>query len=122
MPEIYILRADAEENVFHGYECDAQNIKTFLENSSGIQKFALTVNIDIIYEEDAIIMGKPLNCALCDENGKVQKIFAGNIAVVKHEKSNIIDINKEDIEFVKKSLRPIARIFGGKIFFKPYDN
>lgn len=28
------------------------------------------------------------------------------------------DINKEDIEFVEKSLRPIERIFGGEVFFK----
>ena len=27
-------------------------------------------------------------------------------------------INKEDIEFVEKSLRPIERIFGGEVFFK----
>lgn len=83
-----------------------------------IQKFALTKNIDILYEEDAVIMGKTLNRVVCGEDGKVQKIFAGNIAAVKHEKDIIKDINKEDIEFVEKSLRPIERIFGGEVFFK----
>lgn len=36
----------------------------------------------------------------------------------KHEKDIIKDINKEDIEFVEKSLRPIERVFGGEVFFK----
>ena len=70
------------------------------------------------FEEDAVIMGKTLNRVVCGEDGKVQKIFAGNIAAVKHEKDIIKDINKEDIEFVEKSLRPIERIFGGEVFFK----
>lgn len=43
---------------------------------------------------------------------------AENIAAVKHEKDIIKDINKEDIEFVEKSLRPIERIYGGEVFFK----
>ena len=112
MPKIYILRADSAGNVYRGYECDAQDYSDMIKIPD-IQKFALTKNIDILYEEDAVIMGKTLNRAVCGEDGKVQKIFA-----VKHEKDIIKDINKEDIEFVEKSLRPIERIFGGEVFFK----
>lgn len=115
--KIYILRADSVGNVYRGYECDAQDYSDMIKIPD-IQKFALTKNIDILYEEDAVIMGKTLNRAVCGEDGKVQKIFAGNIAAVKHEKDIIKDINKEDIEFVEKSLRPIERIFGGEVFFK----
>lgn len=104
-------------NVYRGYECDAQDYSDMIKIPD-IQKFALTKNIDILYEEDAVIMGKTLNRVVCGEDGKVQKIFAGNIAAVKHEKDIIKDINKEDIEFVEKSLRPIERIFGGEVFFK----
>ena len=117
MPKIYILRADSAGNVYRGYECDAQDYSDMIKITD-IQKFALTKNIDILYEEDAVITGKTLNRAVCGEDGKVQKIFAGNIAAVKHEKDIIKDINKEDIEFVEKSLRPIERMFGGEVFFK----
>ena len=117
MPKIYILRADSAGNVYRGYECDAQDYSDMIKIPD-IQKFALTKNIDILYEEDAVIMGKTLNRAVCGEDGKVQKIFAGNIAAVKHEKDIIKDITTEDIEFVEKSLRSIERVFGGEVFFK----
>ena len=106
MPKIYILRADSAGNVYRGYECDAQDYSDMIKIPD-IQKFALTKNIDILYEEDAVIMGKTLNRAVCGEDGKVQKIFAGNIAAVKHEK-----------DIIKESLRPIERIYGGEVFFK----
>lgn len=60
MPKIYILRADSAGNVYRGYECDAQDYSDMIKIPD-IQKFALTKNIDILYEEDAVIMGKTLN-------------------------------------------------------------
>ena len=75
MPKIYILRADSAGNVYRWYECDAQDYSDMIKIPD-IQKFALTKNIDILYEEDAVIMGKTLNCAVCGEDGKVQKIIA----------------------------------------------
>ena len=74
MPKIYILRADSAGNVYRGYECDAQDYSDMIKITD-IQKFALTKNIDILYEEDAVITGKTLNRAVCGEDGKVQKIF-----------------------------------------------
>lgn len=69
MPKIYILRADSAGNVYRGYECDAQDYSDMIKIPD-IQKFALTKNIDILYEEDAVIMGKTLNRAVCGEDGK----------------------------------------------------
>ena len=54
MPKIYILRADSAGNVYRGYECDAQDYSDMI-NITEIQNFALTKNIDILYEEDAVI-------------------------------------------------------------------
>ena len=42
---------------------------------------------------------------------KMESLLISQLELIK-------DINKEDIEFVEKSLRPIERIFGGEVFFK----
>ena len=49
MPKIYILRADSAGNVYRGDECDAQDYSDMIKITD-IQKFALTKNIDILYE------------------------------------------------------------------------
>lgn len=57
------------------------------------------------------------------ESVKPERIFAGNVAVLKiartSEGSNEpIDIIDEDIEFIESVLRPIERIYAGVVYLK----
>lgn len=72
MPKIYILRADSAGNVYRGYECDAQDYSDMIKITD-IQKFALTKNIDILYEEDAVITEKRLTVRYAAKTEKCRK-------------------------------------------------
>ena len=61
------------------------------------------------------------------ESVKPERIFAGNVAVLKiartSEGSNEpIDIIDEDIEFIESVLRPIERIYAGVVYLKKEED
>ena len=61
------------------------------------------------------------------ESVKPERIFAGNVAVLKiartSEGSNEpVDIIDEDIEFIESVLRPIERIYAGVVYLKKEED
>ena len=57
------------------------------------------------------------------ESLKPERIFAGNLVVLKIESTSdgsneLVDIIDEDIEFIESVLRPIERIYAGVVYLK----
>ena len=104
----------------------------------------------LIAEKDAVVQGRTLNRAFYRlpvnneadkksadvkntihnkisnndlESVKPERIFAGNLAVIKIAKTSNgsnepVDITDEDIEFIENVLRPIERIYAGVVYLK----
>ena len=71
---------------------------------------------------DAVIMGLPLNRAVYDENGKFMTILAGDVFIVRKKGNQFMSICQKDIRLLNECLKPIVRIFGGKIDTKPVSD
>uniref|UniRef100_UPI004028D5C8 hypothetical protein n=1 Tax=Lachnospira sp. TaxID=2049031 RepID=UPI004028D5C8 len=89
-------------NLYRWYECDAQGYSDMIKITD-FQKFALTKNIDILYEEDAVIMGRSLNRAVYDENGSLRAILAGNLMVVRRNGKNYESICDDKCKCAKQT-------------------
>ena len=63
-------------------------------------------------------MGKTLKRAVFDERGDFITVLAGNLMMVRHEGDSFTSIQEEDVVVIEKLLKPIERIFDGKIFLK----
>ena len=89
----------------------------------------------LIAEKDAVVQGRTLNRAFYRltvhnkisnndlESLKPERIFAGNLVVLKIESTSdgsneLVDIIDEDIEFIESVLRPIERIYAGVVYLK----
>ena len=104
----------------------------------------------LIAEKDAVVQGRTLNRAFYRlpvnnetdkksadvkntvhnkisnkdlESLKPERIFAGNLVVLKIESTSdgsneLVDIIDEDIEFIETVLRPIERIYAGVVYLK----
>ena len=80
----------------------------------------------LIAEKDAVVQGRTLNNKISNkdlESLKPERIFAGNLVVLKIESTSdgsneLVDIIDEDIEFIESVLRPIERIYAGVVYLK----
>lgn len=80
--------------------------------------YFLNDEIAVIAAEDAVVMGRPLNRALYDENGRFKTVLAGNLMAVRCGRNSFASIRSEDILVLEKRLKPVERIFDGKIFLR----
>ena len=79
------------------------------------EMFTLNSDIILICKQDAVVRGLPLNRVVYDEAGKFITILAGNIFAVRRNGTEFMSICDEDIEIINQCLKPIVRIFNGKI-------
>lgn len=61
------------------------------------------------------------------ESVKPERIFAGNVVVLKIARTSdgsneLVDIIDEDIEFIESVLRPIERIYAGVVYLKKEED
>lgn len=117
----YLIRVNEKlGTIYKGYLCDVGNSvefrKKYIEDTIEIHN--LCNNINIICEDEAVIMGRTLNRAFYDEDGKLKNVFAGNLMVVRYDENGFSSIYKEDIENIEKMLQPIDHIACGKVFLK----
>lgn len=125
----------------------------YIEESCGIDELDmvwLNDSLLLIAGKDAVVQGRTLNRAFYRlpvnneadkksadvkntihnkisnnhlESVKPERIFAGNLAVLKIAKTSDgssvpVDITDEDIEFIENVLRPIERIYAGVVYLK----
>ena len=116
----YLLRADSSGQLYCGYIADVENSLAFEQKYVGdrIDVYPLTDDIDVIGGKEAVVMGKTLNRAVFDERGDFITVLAGNLMMVRHEGDSFTSIQEEDVVVIEKLLKPIERIFDGKIFLK----
>lgn len=116
----YLLRADSSGQLYRGYIADVENSLAFEQRYVGdrIDVYSLTNNIDVIGGDEAVVMGRTLNRAVYDERGNFITVLAGNLMVVRHEGDSFASIHEEDVAVIEKMLKPIERIYNGKIFLR----
>lgn len=114
----YLLKVSNQGEQYQGYFEEVENsLKAEQKFVDGlIAVIHLTDEIDIIYGDESLIQGKPLNRALYDLQGNFITAFLGNIMVVRHEGDSFVSIRYEDKEIIEKCLKPIERIFAGQVF------
>lgn len=116
----YLMRADSSGQLYQGYIAEVENSLDFEKKYVGdrIDVYPLTEDIAIITGDEAVIMGRILNRAVCDESGKFVTVLAGNLMAVRHLEDSFVSIREEDVPVIEKLLKPVERIFDGKIFLK----
>lgn len=95
---------------YKGYFGSLQNTLEAKQKYVGglIQVVTLNGVVDIICNEEGKVMGLPVNRAILDEDGKPVDILVGDIVAVRHdEEGNFTDIHEEDIQIIRKYLRPV---------------
>lgn len=110
---VYIMRTDEEGVVYRGYQARIES--GLLE---GEYIYPIDDGIGIACGEDAVVMGRTLNRAVYDRNGNFKTVLAGDLVAVRYDGKCFSDIQKEDIIFIEKLLKPIGRIAYGKVFLK----
>ena len=98
-------------------------------DSKNIDEGCGTDELDIVWLNDSLLLidvkntvhNKISNNDL--ESLKPERIFAGNLVVLKIESTSdgsneLVDIIDEDIEFIETVLRPIERIYAGVVYLK----
>ena len=107
------LRVD-EENIQRGYIGEIQN--TLVDKQSYVGGYIEVISvdgvIDLICNEDGKLLHLPSNRALVGEEGQILDVVVGNIVCVRHDKDGeFTSISEEDMETIKKYLRP-CKIIG----------
>ncbi len=92
------------------------------EKEKGRCVLVYLLRVKIICGEDAVVLGKPLNRAWYDDNGKLVTVFAGTLMFVRREGRQLVNMRKEDVELIERSMKPIERIACGRVFTKPEDS
>ena len=141
----YILCKCADRRI------DSKNILSGFKLSKSLLLIVwLNDGLLLIAEKDAVVQGRTLNRAFYRlpvnnetdkksadvkntvhnkisnkdlESLKPERIFAGNLVVLKIESTSdgsneLVDIIDEDIEFIESVLRPIERIYAGVVYLK----
>lgn len=118
----YFFRVDAA-TPYKGYMGEIENTFKAMKNCIGgrITTYDFTDEIVVVAEEDAVILGRPLNRALFDSNGERITVFAGNLMFVRHEEDRFTSLQAEDVVLIEERFKPIERIFGGEVYLKPAD-
>lgn len=114
----YLFRVGENGQQYQGFFAEVENsLKAEQEFVDGlIAVVHLTDEIDIIYDDEALIQGKPINRALYDLQGNFITAFLGNIMVVRHKDDSFTSIRYEDKDIIEKCLKPIECIFAGQVF------
>lgn len=139
----YILDKCADRRI------DSKNIDESCDTDE-LDMMWLNDSLLLIAEKDAVVQGRTLNRAFYRlpvnnetdiksadvkntvhkkisnndlESLKPERIFAGNLVVLKIESTSdgsneLVDIIDEDIEFIETVLRPIERIYAGVVYLK----
>ena len=141
----YVMRVDESGQQYQGYLSEIRIVQTWEreKNCAAIGKPEKVTMVDVetdlygkkgeefmeltefsndmvfMCKPNAVIMGLPLNRAVYDENGKFMTILAGDVFVVRKKETQFMSICQKDITLLNECLKPIVRIFGGKIDTKP---
>lgn len=113
-----------EKTTYHGYMSEIEDSFEALKNYIGgrITTYDFTDEIVLVAEEDAVVLGRPLNRVLYNNDGERLAVFAGNLLFVRHEGDKFISLHARDIELIEERFKPIERIFGGKVYLKPVND
>lgn len=116
----YLLRVDSSGQLYRGYIAEVENSLAFEQRYVGdrIDVYTLTNDIDVIGGDEAVVMGRTLNRAVYDKRGNFITVLAGTLMAVRHEGDYFTSIHEEDVVVIEKMLKPIERIYCGKIFLK----
>lgn len=121
---VYLLRIDKERRQYRGYLENVRDLAAAKQRlvADDTEEISLTEEIKIICGEDAVVLGKPLNRAWYDDNGKMVTVFAGTLMFVRREGRQLVNMRKKDVELIERSMKPIERIACGRVFTKPEDS
>lgn len=113
------MRVDEKGGQYQGYVAEIENVNKYVREFIGgdIETVNLTNEIVIICKEDAVVLGSPLNRAMY-RAGNLITIFSGNIMAVRQTSAGYTDLCDADIEVVESCMKPIARIYDGRVFTK----
>lgn len=116
----YMMCVDECGQQYQGYLFEVENLQEYKKLCADglMEKLELENDIIVMCEPEAVVRGLPLNRAVYDENGKFITILAGNIVVLKCRNRKFIHMSQEDIVWINQHLKPIVRIFNGKIYTK----
>ena len=89
---VYLLRVDKERRQYRGYLENVRDLAAAKQRlvADDTEEISLTDEIKIICGEDAVVLGKPLNRAWYDDNGKLVTVFAGTLMFVRREGRQLI--------------------------------
>lgn len=115
----YFLRA-SHQVIYRGYLSEIRG-SPGLQQECGdgeVERTALNEEFMLLGGRDAVVLGKTLNRAFYDEDGKFVTVFAGDLLVLRYQGDTFGSVLEEDVEKIESMLKPIDHIAGGNIFLK----
>ena len=114
----YFMEVNENGVVFSGRTGVIKNTFQALQDYMGmpVKMVHLTEKVVVIMKED-IEQNAPVNRALVKE-GNIEEIFTGNLLCVRQGKSGFDSIEDEDIDVIRKYLKPVFDLDGQLIIRK----
>ncbi|MDD6069773.1 MAG: hypothetical protein PUC12_03025 [Clostridiales bacterium] len=119
---VYFMEVNENGVVFAGRIGVIKNTLQDIENYLGmpVKIVHLTEKLVVVMKQE-MEQKSPVNRAFV-KNGKIVEIFTGNLICVRQEESEFSSIEDEDVDVIRKYLKPVFDLDGQLIIQKENDN